>query len=120
MLVMDEQRSHPVGGIDYPQTLQEFDEWFATEDNCARYLMRLRWPQAFHCPSCGSQESWLTSRSLLHCKQCIVKPPSQRAQCSKAQENHYAYGSRQCGTSLIRRSRSEERRVGKECRSRGS
>jgi len=70
MLVMDEQRSHPVGGIDYPQTLQEFDEWFATEDNCARYLMRLRWPQAFHCPSCGSQESWLTSRSLLHCKQC--------------------------------------------------
>jgi len=30
MLVMDEQRSHPVGGIDYPQTLQEFDEWFAT------------------------------------------------------------------------------------------
>jgi transposase-like protein len=67
---MDEQRPHPVGGIDYPRTLQEFDNWFATEDDCARYLMRLRWPQGFHCPGCESQESWLTSRSLLYCKQC--------------------------------------------------
>src|SRR3990172_944499 len=75
MLVMDEQRSHPVGGIDYPQTLQEFDEWFATEDNCARYLMRLRWPQAFHCPSCGSQESWLTSWTWLHkLRRAMVRP----------------------------------------------
>ena len=45
MLAVDEQRSHPVGGIDYPPTLQEFNEWFATEDSCARYVMRMRWPQ---------------------------------------------------------------------------
>jgi len=70
MLGMDEQRSHPVGGIDYPQTIQEFDEWFATEDSCARYLMRIRWPQVFRCPKCSSEEVWLTARSLLHCKQC--------------------------------------------------
>ena len=67
---MDEQRPHPIGGIDYPRTLQEFDDWFATEDKCANYLMRLRWPQGFSCPGCGSQTSWLTARNLLHCKQC--------------------------------------------------
>jgi hypothetical protein len=67
---MDEQRPHLVGGIDYPRTLQEFDEWFATEDDCARYLMRLRWPQGIRCPGCGSQVLWLTSRNLLYCKHC--------------------------------------------------
>jgi transposase-like protein len=67
---MDEQRSHPVGRVDYPRTIQEFDEWFATEDNCARYLMRIRWPKVFRCPKCSSEEVWLTARSLLHCKQC--------------------------------------------------
>ena len=67
---MDEQRPHPAGGVDYPRTLQEFDDWFATEDKCANYLMRLRWPQGFSCPGCGSQTSWLTARNLLHCKQC--------------------------------------------------
>ena len=67
---MDEQRPHPAGGVDYPRTLQEFDDWFATEDKCANYLMRLRWPQGFSCPGCGSQTPWLTARNLLHCKQC--------------------------------------------------
>ena len=67
---MGEQRAHPVGGIDYPQTIQEFDKWFATEDACARYLMRIRWPQGFRCPRCGSQEAWLTARHLLHCRHC--------------------------------------------------
>lgn len=69
-LPVSEQRYHPVGGTDYPRTLQEFDSWFATEDDCIRYLMRLRWPQGFYCPGCGSQGSWLTSRKLLYCKQC--------------------------------------------------
>ena len=32
--------------------------------------MRLRWPQGFSCPGCGSQTPWLTARNLLHCKQC--------------------------------------------------
>jgi hypothetical protein len=67
---MGTQKSHPVGGVDYPQTLQEFDEWFWTEESCIRYLSRLRWPQGFKCPKCGSLESWLTSRHLLYCKLC--------------------------------------------------
>ena len=38
---MNDQVPHPVGGVDYPRTLQEFDEWFATEEGCAEYLRRL-------------------------------------------------------------------------------
>ena len=44
---------HPVAGVDYPRTLQEFDEWFPTEEACAAYLGRLRWPDGFCCPACG-------------------------------------------------------------------
>ena len=32
----------PLGGIDYPRTLQEFDDWFATKDKCANYLIMTR------------------------------------------------------------------------------
>jgi hypothetical protein len=63
-------RSHPVGGIDYPRTLQEFDAWFATEKDCAIYLRKLRWPDGFRCPECASEEAWLTARHLLHCVRC--------------------------------------------------
>uniref|UniRef100_UPI003F503787 transposase n=1 Tax=Caballeronia sp. LjRoot34 TaxID=3342325 RepID=UPI003F503787 len=33
----------------------QFEEWFATEDDCARYLERLRWPDGFACPSCRTK-----------------------------------------------------------------
>ena len=39
--------SHPIAGIDYPETLQEFDEWFPTEQDCIGYLQKLRWPDGF-------------------------------------------------------------------------
>jgi len=39
MLAMDEQKSHPIGGIDYPRTLQEFDKWFAIEDRAVSEFM---------------------------------------------------------------------------------
>ena len=55
---------------EYPRTLAEFDRWFATEDQCGRYLLRLRWPGGFRCPACNSTESWLTKRGLLHCRKC--------------------------------------------------
>jgi transposase-like protein len=63
-------REHPVGGIDYPRTLQEFDAWFSTEEDCANYLRKLRWPDGFQCPECASTEAWLTARHLLHCVRC--------------------------------------------------
>lgn len=67
---MSTSRPHPVGGVDYPRTLQEFDEWFGTEEGCSQYLGRLRWPEGFQCPGCGGPKAWLTKRNLFHCAQC--------------------------------------------------
>lgn len=61
---------HPIGGIDYPRTLQEFDEWFSNEASCVEYLKRIRWPNGFSCPACGSKKAWLTARNQLRCTEC--------------------------------------------------
>jgi transposase-like protein len=64
------EKSYPVGGVDYPRTMQEFDEWFLNEEACVEYLRRLRWPEGFHCPNCGKDKAWLTGRGLLRCASC--------------------------------------------------
>jgi len=40
---MEEPR-HPVSGIDYPGTFQEFDKWFSSENAYLDYIAKLRWP----------------------------------------------------------------------------
>jgi hypothetical protein len=60
-----EESSHPVGGVDYPRTLAEFDAWFSSERDCEEYLRRLRWPRGFECPACGAAGGWQTGRGLL-------------------------------------------------------
>lgn len=55
---------------DYPKTLLEFEERFATEESCRQYLSVLRWPDGFHCPRCTGASYWLTNRGLYHCQQC--------------------------------------------------
>jgi len=67
---MVEQTNHPIGGRDYPRTVQEFDEWFATEEKCAAYLAQLRWPDGFVCPGCGGKKQWLTARQQMRCAGC--------------------------------------------------
>ncbi|MBI4168436.1 MAG: IS1595 family transposase [Acidobacteria bacterium] len=67
---MSEKRAHPVGGVDYPRTLQEFDEWFASEGACRDYLQRLRWPDGFRCPACGEGRAWMTGRGQFRCGAC--------------------------------------------------
>ena len=59
---MAENTAHPVGGIDYPRTLMEFDDWFASEAACADFLRRVRWPAGFRCPACGGTEAWVTGQ----------------------------------------------------------
>jgi Zn ribbon nucleic-acid-binding protein len=59
-----------MAGAEYPRTLPEFDAWFAAEDACRQYLVKLRWPGGFRCPRCSSADSWPTKRGLMHCKQC--------------------------------------------------
>lgn len=60
-----------VAGIDYPRTLQEFEEFFPDDDACRRYIVRLRWPQGYRCSTCNSQASpWITGRGYFHCSNC--------------------------------------------------
>jgi transposase-like protein len=53
---------------DYPTTILEFEQRFATEKACQEYLFRLRWPEGFRCPRCGHDRAWLTSRGLYRCQ----------------------------------------------------
>ena len=64
------QSARPVAGIDYPANLGEFFDWFQADDDCWRYLVRLRWPDGFRCPACGSNDAWLTDRRLFVCTSC--------------------------------------------------
>lgn len=67
---MKPTHEQPVGGVDYPRTLEEFDCWFPSESACEQYIIRLRWPQGFVCPGCGGSRSWATGRGLLRCANC--------------------------------------------------
>lgn len=68
---MDEQ-GHPISGIDYPGTFQEFDEWFNSENACLEYIVKLRWPKGFVCPGCGEETDIpsLMGRGLFLCRKC--------------------------------------------------
>jgi transposase-like protein len=67
---MRDTRRHPVGGQDYPRTIQEFDAWFSSEAACLRFLTQLRWPEGFRCPACSSQKGWATNRGNIRCSKC--------------------------------------------------
>lgn len=58
---------------DYPRTILEFEERFATEEACRQYLSNLRWPDGFCCPRCGSQQAWAMKRRLYWCKSCAYQ-----------------------------------------------
>ena len=68
MLVED--RAHPVGGVDSPRALREFDNWFGSEAGCAEYLQRLRRLDGFRCPACGGTTAWLTARGQMYYASC--------------------------------------------------
>lgn len=56
---------------DFPKTALEFEERFGSEEACHAYLAEQRWPQSFHCPSCGHDRAWsLVRRRLLECQAC--------------------------------------------------
>jgi transposase-like protein len=70
---MNNLSSYPIGGVDYPETLQEFDEWFPTEQACLDYLQKLRWPDGFVCPVCNGRKAWQMSTGLFRCSVCKHK-----------------------------------------------
>lgn len=54
----------------YPPALVDFERQFATEEACRGYLVRLRWPSGFRCPSCRGSKAWPTKRGLMVCAGC--------------------------------------------------
>jgi transposase-like protein len=54
----------------YPRTFEEFLEWFSSEEECAKYLEWIRWPEGFVCPECKGTKAWRTERGLWHCQAC--------------------------------------------------
>jgi transposase-like protein len=54
----------------YPLNHQDFLRRFATEQHCAEYLVRLRWPEGFVCPVCGGRDVWRHARGLFECRSC--------------------------------------------------
>jgi len=55
---------------DYPRTVTEFETRFATEEACHAYLVQLRWPDGFRCPSCGGAVAWPVRTVLWQCARC--------------------------------------------------
>jgi len=61
----------PIAGQDYPRTLVEFDGFFPDEASCRRFLERMRRPDGFICPACGSRgPAWQMERGLWLCAGC--------------------------------------------------
>ena len=54
----------------WPDTLLEFEERFATEKACRQYLFEIRWPSGFRCPRCGGAKVWSTGRETYRCRRC--------------------------------------------------
>lgn len=57
---------------EFPLTIMEFQERFATEEACRAYLFASRWPEGFRCPACGGREAGAMHRRRLvwQCKSC--------------------------------------------------
>jgi len=56
---------------DFPKTVIEFEERFASEESCYAYLAKQRWPEGFRCPACGHNKAWeLGRRRLMECRSC--------------------------------------------------
>ena len=43
---------------DFPRTLAEFQDRFASEEDCRRHLVACRWPDGFRCPRRGSRDAY--------------------------------------------------------------
>lgn len=59
---------------DFPRTIMEFQDRFATEAACLDYLAASRWPEGFICPGCGGHRAWvLERRHLWECSACSLQ-----------------------------------------------
>ena len=55
---------------DYPHNVIVFDRRFDSEEECAAYLVSLRWPQGFAWPECGGRRAWRRTRLAMLSASC--------------------------------------------------
>ena len=54
----------------FPLTTIEFQEKFATDEDCEAYLFDIKWHEGFVCSKCNYGEYWKTKTGLYVCKKC--------------------------------------------------
>jgi len=65
----DVEAQYPLAEQPGPRSLVEFQRLFATDEQCADYLYKLRWPAGFICPRCGSPTGYtLATRGVTECR----------------------------------------------------
>jgi transposase-like protein len=68
---MEATQRSPIPELDYPRTWSQFLDSFAADESCLLYVERLRWPQGFVCPRCGTAgQPNRASRARLICRTC--------------------------------------------------
>jgi transposase-like protein len=58
--------------MEYPKNQMEFDNTFANEEDCVKYLIEVKWPLGYKCSKCSHNEYWALSRKRLKCKNCMA------------------------------------------------
>ena len=54
-----------------PKNLLEFEEMYATEEQCVSALLEARWAEGFVCGKCGGKKGyWLSVKKRMKCAQC--------------------------------------------------
>jgi transposase-like protein len=56
--------------MEYPKSMQEFMDQFATEETCRQYLISVRWDGKFKCPRCSHTDAWSLKNGKLRCQKC--------------------------------------------------
>jgi transposase-like protein len=65
----DVEARYPLTEQPGPRSLLEFQQLFASEEQCAEYLRNIRWPAGFVCPKCGSRTGYtLATRRVTECR----------------------------------------------------
>jgi transposase-like protein len=54
----------------YPVNVIDFQDMFPTEKACEEYIVAVRWPEGFVCPSCMYTEAWKLGSGALRCQSC--------------------------------------------------
>lgn len=56
--------------MELPITQVKFERMFATEEQCLKYFVELKYKDGFQCSECGHDKYWLLSRRRVRCCKC--------------------------------------------------